>query len=351
MPPELRMTHRASRGDVIGCLLSAVFFVAIGVMGHWVCIVENPVYHDAPILKKILMLVFIDGCFLFFVLFCIYGAVYTYYHQLIFDENGISEHGIRSVKTIRISEITAIQWITNQQRIKLRAPTTQITVSFEIFRRDKELTRAFIVFLRESVPLEYQKSWKQFCHRMEQSSHWRDKNAIPVPDPEKGEILYTRKMFNWTIPWMIIVSVVFWGGFAYFVYFINMCGYAIRDLPDASVGTFIFVFCLLWIGWWCMRCTIPKHGQIIMKKQLSIQYYPFFVMALTLFGFLFLLLFMANSSKSDDFWKQIILIGVIILYLSLHLPLFWIAHQKRKIDNRASESLPDDYMPKIFEKR
>jgi len=110
MSPELHLTYRASRGEVIGGLFVAVFFAVIGCVAHWACFVNGPNNcHDVSILEKILAVAFIDGIFVFFVVFCIYATVYSHYYKLTFDENGITEHGIRSVKTIRISEITAIQ--------------------------------------------------------------------------------------------------------------------------------------------------------------------------------------------------------------------------------------------------
>jgi len=343
MPPELHLTHRASRGEVIACLLTTVLFVAVCAVVHW-AYAENPAYHDAPILKKILMLTLLDGCLLFFVLCCIYGIIYIYHHRLIFDENGITEHGIRSVKTIRFPEITAIQWDLNYSRVKLRTMTTQITIRFEIFRRDKERIKAFIVFLRESVPFDRQKDWKKFCQRMEQYYSWWDKNTIPVPEPEKGEILYTRKMFNRTIPWMIIGSVITMFGFAYPVYLMLMQGKTLDDIPEGYTGRIIIFLGTIWMGWAVIRYSISKNGKILLKKHLLLEYYTYIVFGLVAFSFPYAVFFMCHS----PFWGQIIYYS---LFTILFLPAFWMAYQKRKDIKQSTESLPDDYMPKIFEKK
>ena len=349
MPPELHLTYRSSRSEVIGCLATIFFWVAIGTLGYFACIACNPVYHDASMAEKILMVVFIEGTFVFFTLFSFYATIRSYYYRLIFDENGITENGIWRVKTIRISEITEIKWYASQQRIKLRTLTTQITIAFDIFRRDKERTRLFIVFLRESVPFDRQKDWKQFCHRMENSKRWRDKNTIPVPDSAKGEMLYTRKMFNRTIIGMIIGSIVVCSGFAYFVHFIHENGYTIDDLPQGKgiIGQFIFYICVLWLGWIITRFGIPKNGKMITKKHLWGGYYTGAFMMLVMFGFPFSIFFLVLASKSDNIWGQVVIFAIHII---LFLPMFWIGYQQAKDKKYAMESLPDDYMPKIFEK-
>ena len=350
MPTELHTTQQSSRNEVIGCLMTALFFLVIGIVAHHACLADNPVYHDASILKKLLMAVVIDGAFIFFALFCIYGAIYSYYHRLIFDENGITEYGIWLVKTIRISEMTAIQWDLNRERIKLRTLATRITFGFEIFPRNDERLKTLIVFLRESVPFDRQKNWKRFCHRMEKSKRWKDKkdqNAIPVPDPEKGEILYTRKMFNRTIPLMIFGSVILWSSFGYLVHLINQKGYTIADLPGGIVSGFIFIFCGLWIGWVFVRLIIPKNGQVCVKKHLLGDYYSGCVVVLIFSSFPISCFFCAGASKSDDYWGKLLIMAINVIPF---LPLCWMEYQKRKDINQTIESLPDDYMPKIFEK-
>ena len=353
MPPELFLNRRYSRSEVIGCLVVVVFWIGIGSFFHWACLVTNPVYLDAPIAKKISMVVFIDGIMFCFMLLSIFGTIHNYYYRLIFDENGITEHGIWSVKNIRISEITGIRWRTsggntNGPNIQLRTLTTRITIGLNFLRHDKKLQSALVVFLRESVPHERQTGWKPFCYRMEKPLRWKEKNA--VADPNKGEILYTRKMFNRTIIVPMIGSVIIWSGFGYLVHFIHKWGCTMDDLPQGILGSFIACFCVLWVGWLFRRFCIPKSGKILKMKYLLYGNCFLVVFMLTWGCLPFYMLFLVSIPKSDacvEYWKPLIVYTIMMIPL---LPIFWLGHQQQKDTRQDIESLPDDYMPTIFVK-
>ena len=163
MPPELHATYRRPLGEVIFCLVFTVIWLMIAPWCHAAVITDNPGYYEASLPLKIFALIYIDGTLIFFALFGIYGTIHTYYYRLIFDENGITEKGIWLAKTIRVPEITMIKWSGNgYRRIKLRTPTTRMTLSHDNMRRDSERKKLFIDFLRETVPMEHQQGWEEF---------------------------------------------------------------------------------------------------------------------------------------------------------------------------------------------
>ena len=137
---------------------------------------------------------------------------------------------------------------------------------------------------------------------MENSSRWKDKNAIPVPDPEKGEILYTRKMFNWTIPWMIIGSVIMLLGSAYPVYLTLKRGYTMADVPQGYAGCVMMFLGIIWMCWAIIRFSTPRNGRIIMKKHLLLEYLSPVVLGLVMFSFPYVVFLIRWS----EFWGQVI---------------------------------------------
>ena len=253
MPTHLHMTYFQTNKAGMMVLGGAVlFWIAVYIGCIYACVTHNPVVHENETALILAVIVVVIGG-LGQAAFALGALFYCWRYRLDFDEHGITCRGMFSETTIDLTEVTQLQWKYLKNRMKFRidllTPTSKVTMTLELLKKQPVHRNSLICYLRETIPHERQTGWEKFRRHIEltrQSWHVDGKNHVPVV--AEDEFLVTRKHLNRCLPWLIWPGVVL-GGIAYF-----------RALPAILV---------VWsptILWWALYLTWPKHGRVWKKS-------------------------------------------------------------------------------------
>ena len=241
-------------------------------------------------------------------------SIQVYRNVSLMIQNGkLLMQGVLSRKELSLQEVSELRW--DLEYLHLTAPNTSITIRLDFFNSHDLIW--LISYFRRELPQSSQQNWDIFCLRKAMPLRERLQTNLRAPGP--GEILITRKRYDWTGLTLIVLMTP---PVIYYSFKVNQFAYL--TLPAFLIGF-----------WLLLRYSTPPQGKI--EKQLCTQKeFVHFLFQLLVWGTpgLILFLFLINSNFSES----VKIIGTFCLIMTWLELLLWrpgafniLEQEKRKL--------------------
>lgn len=217
----------------------------MGGLGIATCFARNaqgiPLYFEKPVL-----FVFLESIFLFFFLLGLYAIVECFRKQLTIEGDELIAQSVFGTKRFRFDEVTSLDWGKGpRMRFVVKVPGGKLGIVRDEFPWDS--FDQLVYLFRTGVPEDRQKNWHMLCHWYTKLKEDRDITLNP-PNPSKGEVLITRRRYDWLF------------GIGFLVLLVNAFFLRSRfGLENNAIlsGPLIILFFWIW-----MHFSIPKKGRV-----------------------------------------------------------------------------------------
>ncbi|MEX1229815.1 MAG: hypothetical protein WEB58_06225 [Planctomycetaceae bacterium] len=154
-----------------------VFFLVMGISSVWAALTNIDGSFKRPILAAWIFGTFWSAL----VLLCIWVILAYYRELLIIDPTKITQHGIISVKSIALDDVTQVKWgrYSMNGSVLIRDSSTKIKIHLDNFTRTE--IEEIKTFVREAVPEEIQTGRAELVAQREKLTSRRrprSKNAV-----------------------------------------------------------------------------------------------------------------------------------------------------------------------------